>query len=211
MLVRSLLIIFAGLGLGCTVTTNDTEATDPSGTSAGTSAGTTAGTPAESSGSGGGTQAEGTTNIEDPTSAGPTAGSSGEAESSSGGPGTADTGTADTGTPGVTFIDVFEQIILTKGCTDGYCHGGGAGGLTMTDEATAYANLVEVTATTGLCDNTLRVTPGSADESILWYRVRPAAMDAGMPCAPKMPQGSMGLTDTEAQLIHDWIAGGALE
>ena len=89
--------------------------------------------------------------------------------------------------------------------------GGGAGGLDMTDEATTYANLVEVAATMALCDQSMRVVPGSPDTSILWYRVRPAAMDAGMPCAPKMPQGSMGLADDQAQLVNDWIAGGALE
>jgi hypothetical protein len=32
----------------------------------------------------------------------------------------------------------------------------------------------------------------------------------GMPCAEKMPQGSMGLSDADAQVVYDWIAGGAL-
>lgn len=137
------------------------------------------------------------------------------AEDSSGpGPaetGTAETGTAETGPVEVSFTEVFEQIILPNGCNAGYCHGGGAGGLDMTDEATTYANLVEVAATMPKCDQTMRVVPGSLEASIVWYRVRPAALDMGMPCAPKMPQGSMGLSDEQAQLMSDWIVGGALE
>jgi len=55
------------------------------------------------------------------------------------------------------------------------------------------------------------VVPGSIEASILWSRVRPASLDPVPACAPKMPQGSMGLSEGEAQLVNDWIAGGALE
>ena len=115
--------------------------------------------------------------------------------------------------PAVSFTDVFEQVILPNGCNAGYCHGGGAGGLEMTDEATSYANLVEVKAAVDFCDQTMRVVPGSLDESTLWIRVRPADLDGMTPCATgnKMPKGSMGLTAPEAQLVSDWIVGGALE
>jgi hypothetical protein len=44
----------------------------------------------------------------------------------------------------------------------------------------------------------------------MWMRARPAVMDMGMACAAKMPQGSEGLPDAEAQVVYDWIAGGAL-
>jgi hypothetical protein len=111
----------------------------------------------------------------------------------------------------VTFTDVFEQVILVRGCNVGYCHGGGIGGLEMTDEATSYANLVDVAAAAPMCGQSQRVVPGSLEESILWYRVRPSELDMGMPCAPKMPEGSMGLTEAEAQVVNDWIVGGALE
>lgn len=185
------------------------------------SSGSTSPEPATSTGAT--TQAGGTTNIEDPTSAGPTAEASTAAEattnaeattsaetttaeSSSGGP-----TTADTGATGVTFTDVFEQVILVRGCNVGYCHGMGIGGLEMTDEATSYANLVDVAATVGKCGQTQRVVPGSLEESVLWYRVRPIELDMGMPCASKMPEGSMGLTVEEAQVVNEWILGGALE
>jgi len=207
---RLILMIFAGVGLACTVTGKDDDSgTEPASSS---TADTSAGPGAGSSSEGGG----GTTDVVDPTSAGattaetsagPTSGPT-SAESSSG---PAETGTAETGPGEVSFTDVFEQIIMPNGCNAGYCHGGGAGGLDMTDEATTYANLVEVAAAAPMCDQSMRVVPGSLEESIVWYRVRPAAMDMGMPCAPKMPQGSMGLSEEQAQLMSDWIVGGALE
>jgi hypothetical protein len=107
------------------------------------------------------------------------------------------------------FAEV-HQLLVDQGCTAGYCHGANANGLTMTDAATAYMNLVGVDATDAVCGLTKRVVPGEPDQSIMWMRVRPAALDGGMPCAIKMPDGSDGLTEADAQIIYDWIAGGAL-
>lgn len=199
---RTSWILMLLVGFACTESDKDGSGseTDPPATTApvtDTSAETGPGGPDSTGGVTGGT-----TNIEDPTSAGTASADTGS--SSSG-------GMAETGPAEVSFTDVFEQVIMTNGCQAGYCHGGGAGGLEMTDEATTYANLVEVAATMPSCGQSLRVSPGSLDESILWYRVRPAALDAGMPCAPKMPQGSMGLSEAQAQLVSDWISGGALE
>ena len=81
----------------------------------------------------------------------------------------------------------------------------------MTDEATSYANLVEVDAMSMACSAAVRVVPGAPEESVLWLRARPAALDEGMPCASKMPEGSEGLSDADGQLLYDWIAGGALD
>jgi hypothetical protein len=109
------------------------------------------------------------------------------------------------------FADVY-QLFVDEGCTAGYCHGADANGLTMTDEATTYMNLVGVAATTAVCGLTERVVAGEPDQSILWMRVRPAALDGGMPCAVKMPNDGTdnGLAEAEAQIVYDWIAGGAL-
>ncbi len=127
--------------------------------------------------------------------------------------GTAETGTADTGEAAVTFQAVYEQVIVTNGCNNGYCHGSGLGGLYMGDAASSYASLVGVAAAAPMCDQTALVVPGSLEQSILWYRVRPLAQDDGMPCAPKMPQAmmSVGLPEDQAQLVSDWISGGAVE
>ena len=211
---RSFLLSIAALVLACTSSGKDDSAgTDPASTSSNTSAGP-AGT---SSGSSAGTEADASTSSENPTTgaSGTTGssntgssstGSSAEAgESSSGAPGT------ETGSAEVSFTAVYEQVLLPNGCTAGYCHGGGAGGLEMTDEATSYANLVEVNATATVCGQSMRVVPGSLEASILWYRVRPAALDDVPACAAKMPLGSMGLTEAEGQLVNDWIVGGALE
>jgi hypothetical protein len=144
------------------------------------------------------------------TTSGATAGeSSGQAET--GTPTSGGSSGAETGTGAPSFTEVYESVIVGQGCTAGYCHGGMAGGLELTDEATSYANLVEVDATMAVCGLTQRVVPGAPEQSILWMRVRPAAEDMGMACAPKMPQGSMGLADADATLVKEWIAGGALE
>lgn len=185
---RPLSLLFAALVLACTPTDDSSSAT---------SSGSTA-----MNGTGGSGSTTATTGAVDPTTGAidPTTGAAEVGESGS-----------TTGVGAVSFTDVYEQIIVPKACNSGYCHGGGAGGLEMTDEATTYANLVEVGASTMVCDQSMRVVPGSLEESILWSRVRPAALDGGMPCAPKMPQGSMGLSDSEAKLVSDWISGGALE
>lgn len=116
--------------------------------------------------------------------------------------------TTDTGN--IIEFAAVHQILVDQGCTAGYCHGGGQGGLLMTDAATSYMNLVDVDATTAICDLEKRVVPGDPESSIMWRRARPLAMDMGMPCADKMPQGSEGLPDAEAQIVFDWISGGAL-
>ena len=189
----------------CTAANKDETASDPSSSAGTTTATTTASDTATTGQPGSVSQTD-----PDPTTESPTT-------SDSAGPPTTDTNTTTdpgtTGVPAVSFTDVFEQVILPNGCNAGYCHGGGAGGLEITDEATSYANLVEVKAAVEFCDQTMRVVPGSLDESSLWIRVRPADLDGLTPCATgnKMPKGSMGLTAPEAQLVSDWIVGGALE
>lgn len=193
----------------CTAANKDETASDPSSSAGTTTATTTASDTATTGQPGSVSQTD-----PDPTTATTT---ESPTTSDSAGPPTTDTNTTTdpgtTGVPAVSFTDVFEQVILPNGCNAGYCHGGGAGGLEITDEATSYANLVEVKAAVEFCDQTMRVVPGSLDESSLWIRVRPADLDGLTPCATgnKMPKGSMGLTAPEAQLVSDWIVGGALE
>ncbi len=118
--------------------------------------------------------------------------------------------TEETGVEGPSFVEIYEQVIVAQNCNSGYCHGAGAGGLLLTDEATSYASLVGAEANAPMCGSTLLVAPGSPEESVLWYRTRPAALDEGMePCAPKMPEGSDGLEEAEGGMLRDWIEGGA--
>jgi hypothetical protein len=104
------------------------------------------------------------------------------------------------------------QLFVDQGCTAGYCHGAGANGLTMTDAANTHTNLVGVDATDAVCGLTKRVVAGEPEQSILWMRVRPAALDGGMPCAVKMPNDGTdnGLSEADAAIVYDWIAAGAL-
>ena len=211
---RSLLFCLAAAALAC-----PTPPDDGAQTSAGTAAetGSTAGTSGPGPGDPTGATTAMTTGSTDPTTGAaatdttdttgaPTTGADGTGDGSS-----SSSGAAETGPAAVGFGEVYEQVILANGCNSGYCHGDGVGGLTLTDEATSYASLVEVTASAAACDQTTLVVPGAVEASILWYRVRPAAQDGGIACATKMPLGSMGLVDAQAQLVHDWIAGGALE
>ena len=109
----------------------------------------------------------------------------------------------------ISFSQVFNEILVPKGCTGGYCHAGHAGGLLMDNLETAYENLVnKETSTETPCEATMRVVPGDPDASMFWVRVRPEADDCLTP-EQKMPPFGDGLTDDELKLIHDWILTGA--
>jgi hypothetical protein len=146
-------------------------------------------------------------------------GDSGDGDGDSGdGDGDSGDGDGDSGdgdgdpTEGIAEFAPVHELFVAQGCTAGYCHGANAAGLMMTDAATSYANIVDVPATMGVCDLTQRVVPGDPEQSILWMRVRPAALDGGMPCAVKMPNDGTdnGLSEADAQIVYDWIANGAL-
>jgi hypothetical protein len=120
---------------------------------------------------------------------------------------------ADVPTDPITFTEVFETVLAGEaGCSGGYCHGGGAGGLLMTDETGTHFALVNQSAIVSVCGLTQLVVPGDPESSILWRRARPMAWDGGDACAGKMPYGSdLGLVDEgQAQLLFDWIEEGAL-
>lgn len=108
-----------------------------------------------------------------------------------------------TGAP--TFGAIYTGIFKPNGCTNGYCHGGGSGGLKMGDEATAYANLINIPAKADGCSAKVRVSPGKHAESLLWQKVAPGVSV----CEGKMPDGSPGLDQPSADLIAAWIDAGA--
>jgi len=109
-----------------------------------------------------------------------------------------------------TLTEIFEPVFQNKGCTAGYCHGGSVDELLLSDVDSIFANLVNQAASIPACGLTLRVVPGNPEESILWHRVKPMA-DGEDPCVSKMPKGSNGLSEEDAQLVYDWILGGALQ
>ena len=109
-----------------------------------------------------------------------------------------------------TLSDIFEPIFQNQGCTAGYCHGGSGDELLLSDVDTIFANLVDQAASISACGLTYRVVPGNPEESILWHRVKPMA-DGEEPCVSKMPMGSNGLSEADAQLVYDWIKDGAVQ
>ena len=118
--------------------------------------------------------------------------------------------TTDTTSPPVSFAQVYTEVFEANSCSNGYCHGAGAGGFTISDETGAHFALVNQNAMAPSWGLTQLVVPGDPEASILWRRLRPIALDEGDVCAPKMPQGTQGVNAEASQLVYDWIAGGAL-
>lgn len=199
------------LGFGLSLAGALACTTGPAGT-AGETVETGSETTDATTGPGGSTTGTTSTGAVDPTTGSEPGTSSGSSSSEPGGSSSGGSSGPAPETEGAapSFTEVYETVLVPYGCTAGYCHGDSAGGLTLTDEATSYASLVEVEATAVGCETT-RVVPGAPDQSALWQRVRPAALDGGQACGDKMPKNSMGLPDADAALVRAWIEGGALE
>ncbi len=109
----------------------------------------------------------------------------------------------------VPMTEIFQAAFSETGCVVGYCHGGAVDGLVISDPAMSVTAMVNVDSVRPACNLTKLVVPGKPEESLLWMRVRPAALEDGEPCVPKMPKGTDGLNEEKAKLIYDWIAAGA--
>jgi len=111
-----------------------------------------------------------------------------------------------------TFAQVQLQIFEAKGCTASACHGETAnGGLDLRPEQ-AYANLVNVEASSG---DYVRVFPAEQDLSLLYQKV--AAKTEDFELGPlgisggAMPTGDAVLSEDDLGLLRAWIRGGAPE
>ena len=100
-----------------------------------------------------------------------------------------------------TFSNVWSEV-LNPTCVS--CHGGGSGGLSMPDQATAYDNLVGVASVGSPSD--IRVVAGDSDASYLIHKLEGATDIAGS----KMPLSGSVSAD-HIQLIRDWIDAGAAD
>lgn len=109
----------------------------------------------------------------------------------------------------VLLSEIFQAAFSDTGCVVGYCHGGAVDGLVISDPKTSIIALVNVDSIRPSCNLTKLVVPGKPEESLLWMRVRPAALETGEPCVPKTPKDSDGLDEEKAKLIYDWIVSGA--
>lgn len=96
------------------------------------------------------------------------------------------------------------EIFVRRGCTDGACHGGGQGGLTLSSTASvSYTNLVNVSSPTS---GEIRVIPGDAQNS---YLVKKLEGRQAPGQGARMPLGGSPLDDTDLANIRRWIDQGA--
>jgi hypothetical protein len=123
--------------------------------------------------------------------------------------GNSSTSGTDPKTNTVTFTNVYAEVISVS-CVPCHAPGGvgdAAGGLDMSTQALAYANLQK--SAVAPCSGLARVVPGDAAMSLLVEKVE----SAHPPCGTQMPYGCGGATPclsaAQVQEIVDWTNGGA--
>ena len=94
-------------------------------------------------------------------------------------------------------------IFKAAGCTGSYCHGGTAGGLSMSSESVAYSNLVGTKATG--CSTLDRVKASDVAGSYLIQKLegKGSCFTGG-----KMPVGGT-LTAAQLSTVKAWVTAGA--
>jgi hypothetical protein len=101
------------------------------------------------------------------------------------------------------FSNDVVEIFVRRGCTDGSCHGGAQGGLTLSATASvSYANLVNVPSPNE--SGEVRVIPGDAQNSYLVKK-----LEGRQSMGARMPLGGSPLDDTDLTNIRRWIDQGA--
>ncbi len=111
-----------------------------------------------------------------------------------------------------TFAQIQQQIFEQQGCTASACHGEAANaGLDLRPE-NAYANLINVEATSG---DYMRVFPGEQDLSVLYLKVAAKTEGFQLSALPNpisggaMPVGDGVLSGDDLALLRGWIRAGA--
>jgi hypothetical protein len=140
------------------------------------------------------------------------AGTGGAGTGGAGTGGSGDAGSGDAGSGGSTgssasFTQVF--ALLTTSCAGSSCHANAmrpADGLSFSDMATAYANLVNVDAVS--CSGEKRVVPGDPDKSELVHSLQHTNVGS---CTrtPRMPDGKPQLAQSDIDVVIAWIQAGA--
>jgi len=113
-----------------------------------------------------------------------------------------------------TFAQVQQQIFDGYGCTASACHGEAIQGGLDLRPPNAYANLVNVPASSS---DSVRVFPGAQDLSVLYQKVASktqgfqlATLESPISGSP-MPSSNDVLTEDDLSLLRIWIRGGAPE
>ena len=107
------------------------------------------------------------------------------------------------------FTTVYTTVLETNGCTSHHAGASPAGGLDMSTQPKAYADLVNVPAVTPAGETPActgdRVVPNEPSASLLYLKVS----ESSPPCGARMPLGGTPLSAAEQTLIKDWITAGA--
>jgi hypothetical protein len=105
--------------------------------------------------------------------------------------------------PATTFGDVWDILSVSR-CP--ICHTGGSppAGLNLSNEDTAFTQLVGVNATE-CSPSRARVQPGNPDASYLVNKLAGVDLCAGQ----RMPIGGPFLADAELDVVRTWVASGA--
>jgi hypothetical protein len=135
-----------------------------------------------------------------------TGGAGGAGGAGTGGSGGSGAGSGGAGS-GASFTQVF--TLLTTNCAGSACHANAmrpADGLSFSDMATAYANLVNVDAVN--CSGEKRVVPGNPDKSELVHSLQHTNVGS---CTrtPRMPEGKPQLAQSDIDVVIAWIQAGA--
>jgi hypothetical protein len=119
----------------------------------------------------------------------------------------ADSARGDAGPP--TFTELYTTVFGTNGCNAHHTGGAAQGGLDLSTQAKAYANLVGVAAMTPSGEKPAcsgdRVVAGNAMASLLYLKVS----EAKPPCGAQMPLKGPYLSTAEQTVIENWINAGA--
>ena len=109
---------------------------------------------------------------------------------------------------GPTIADL-QILIFNQSCLDAFCHGSvdRAGNLVL-EEGQSYSQLVGVTPDNALArtNGLLRVDPGNVDNSFIVLKL---AGPSNPRYGGRMPLGKLPLSESDMQLVRDWIANGA--
>lgn len=97
----------------------------------------------------------------------------------------------------VTFKDVLAGVIQPASCNNSYCHGSAMG---------FRENLLAAKSDKPLCNPSQLVKPGDPEGSLLWRKIAPGEEV----CGAKMPMGGEPLSQTQTDLVYQWILQGAL-
>jgi hypothetical protein len=132
--------------------------------------------------------------------AGASAGHGGAAAGSGG-------GAAGGGASNATFTRVY--AVFMANCMGANCHVGAmrpSDMLSLADKNTAYMNLVNMASMA--CSGEKRVVPNQPDKSVLVHALAHKRVGS---CArtPQMPQGRAKLSQSDIQLVTDWVNAGA--